>query len=124
MRGVKELKRGDWVLHNGEPYRVERKETVPVGTHSHSKIRIEMVSLYGKKDSVLKKPGDVMEDIEVIRRRGQVISKTDKDVQIMDLVSYETLNADIDEELLEKINEGDEVSFAEIKGIVRVLDKR
>lgn len=124
MKGIKELKRGDWVLHKGEPYRVERKEVVVVGTHSHSKTRIELVSLYGKKDSILKKPGSVMEDINVTRKKGQIVSKADDTVQLMDVVTYETMNADIDKELLKNINEGDEVSFVEIKGNVRVLDKR
>lgn len=123
MKGVKELKRGDWVIHKGEPYRVERKEVVVIGTHCHSKTRIELISLYGKKDSVLKKPGDAMEDVNIIRKRGQIISKTDKDVQVMDLVSYETLAAEIDESLLNEISEGDDVSFAEFLGKVRVLEK-
>lgn len=124
MKGVKDLKRGDWVIYKGEPYRVERKEVVTVGTHCHSKTKLELISLHGKKDSILKKPGDAMEDVEIIRKRGQIISKSGKNIQIMDLVSYETFNAEIDESLLNQINEGDEVSFTEFSGKVVILEKR
>ena len=42
----------------------------------------------------------------------------------MDLVSYETLNAQADEEVASSLNEGDTVTFAEFQGKVIVLGKK
>ena len=55
---------------------------------------------------------------------GEVKSKTNDKIQIMDMVSYETLDANAPAELFEQINEGDEVTFIDLKGDVRIIEKR
>jgi translation elongation factor P/translation initiation factor 5A len=52
-----------------------------------------------------------------------VIAKSDTSVQIMDASTYETLDGLCDPDILSTLNEGDEVTYVEYKGI-RVLGKK
>jgi translation elongation factor P/translation initiation factor 5A len=42
----------------------------------------------------------------------------------MDLVSFETFDASVDEALLQELTEGDEITFVEFQGSVKVIEKR
>jgi len=125
MASASELKKGDYFKHNNEMLRVIRKEVVVYGTHSHSKLKLfcQAMDKKGEK-SINLHHTDKVEILDIIRKAAQVISKTPDKVQIMDKVSYETFDADIDEELLNNLNEGDEVTFINLEGNIKILDKR
>ena len=123
MKGVKELQKGNYILHRGEPYRVLRKENITAGTHMHTKVKVTVQGLFSGRTEVLTLPPHTgVDDLEIIHKNGQIISK--EPLQLMDLVSYETFNATAPEGILEKLNEGEEVTFVEFNGIVRVMEKR
>ena len=124
MKNVKELEKGDHFAYRNEPYRVIRKELVAVGTHSHTKIKVDAVGvLSGKQETVTFAQHSNVEDIEIMRKIGQVIANLPGSLQVMDLVSYETHQALASEDLLKQLRDGDEVTFIDFKG-VRVLEKR
>ena len=60
----------------------------------------------------------------IARKTGQIISKADNKVQIMDNVSYETLDASAPEELHNELNEGDQVIFVDFKGNIQIIEMR
>ena len=123
MTGVKELKKGDYILHRGQPYRVVGKENVTVGTHMHQKVKLSVEGAFsGAKEVLTLASHENLQDVEFVRKVGQLISK--QPLQVMDLVSYETLNAQADEEVASSLNEGDTVTFAEFQGKVIVLGKK
>ena len=125
MSIASELEKGNYFIHNGEPVRVIRREVIVVGTHSHSKLKFYIQGLREKGErSVTFQHSDRVEKIEIMRKQGQIISKTGNKVQLMDAVSYETLDADIPRELSGDVNEGDNVTFVELNGTVEILDKR
>ncbi len=125
MSIASELEKGNYFIYNGEPVRVVRKEVVSVGTHSHTKLKFYVQGLREKGEKiVLFQHSDRVEKIEIMRKQGQVISKTGNKVQIMDVISYETLDSTLPPELAEDINEGDNVTFIELSGKVEILDKR
>ena len=125
MSTAQELERGNYFIHNGEPVRVIRREVIVVGTHSHSKLKFYIQGLREKGErSVTFQHSDRVEKVEIMRKQGQIISKTGNKVQLMDAVSYETLDANIPQELSSEINEGDNVTFVELNGTVEILDKR
>ena len=125
MSSASELKKGSYFIHNGKPVRVNRKEVVVYGTHSHSKLKLFIQGLTEKGEkSINMHHTDKVEIIDIIRKVGQVISKTDDKVQIMDNVSYETLDGAASQELHNELNEGDLVTFVEFKGNVQVIEKR
>ena len=125
MTEAKDLRKGAYILLNGEIMRVVRKETVAYGTHSHSKTKLFLQGLLskGEKDINLMHH-DKVEELDITRKAAQVISKIGEAVQIMDSVSYETFDAKIESETLEEVSEGDTVTFIEHNGSAMVLEKR
>lgn len=125
MTEAKDLQRGSWIVHEGELLQVKRKENVAYGTHSHSKTKLFLQPLTGGGEKTLTlMHRDKVEETEVIKKTGQIISKFQNKVQIMDPVSYETLDAEVDESLANNLNEGDEVIFIDYNGMIRVLEKK
>jgi len=125
MPTASELERGSYFIYNNEPVRVLRKEVIVVGTHSHSKLKFYIQGLREKGErTVIYQHSDRVDKIEIMRKNGQVISKTGNKVQLMDNVSYETLDSNLPAELISDINIGDTVTFVEVNGRVEILDKR
>jgi len=125
MASAVDLEKGNYFMHNGEPVRVVRKEVVAVGTHSHTKLKFFIQGLRERGErTVTLQHSDRVDKIDIMRKQGQIISKTGNKVQVMDAVSYETLDSNLPAELAGDINEGDNVTFVELNGIVEILDKR
>ncbi|MBI2659904.1 hypothetical protein HYX07_01970 [Candidatus Woesearchaeota archaeon] len=125
MPTASELERGNYFLVNSEPVRITKKEVVAFGTHSHSKLKIFYQPLNGGGEKTITlQHADKVEIVEIIRKLGQVISKASDKVQVMDMVSYETLDATAPSEISNNLNEGDQVTFIELKGSIQILEKR
>ena len=125
MAIASELEKGNYFIYNGEPVRVVRKEVVSVGTHSHTKLKFYIQGLRDKGErTAVFQHSDRVEKIDIMRKQGQIISKTGNKVQVMDSISYETLDSNLPPELISEINEGDYVTFVELSGKTEILDKR
>lgn len=125
MPVASDLEKGNYFIYNGEPVRVIRKEVVSVGTHSHTKLKFYIQGLREKGErTVTFQHSDRVEKVDITRKQGQIISKANNKVQLMDSVSYETLDSTLPPELANDINEGDTVTFIELNGAVEILDKR
>lgn len=125
MPTASELERGNYFIYNNEPVRVLRKEVIVVGTHSHSKLKFYIQGLNEKAERTVNlKHADKVEIVEIIRKLGQVISKAGSKLQIMDMVSYETLDATASPEILSELDEGNEVTFISLNGNIQVIEKR
>jgi translation elongation factor P/translation initiation factor 5A len=125
MPSASDLQRGSYFLYNNEPVCVVRKEIVVYGTHSHSKLKLFIQGLNKKGErSINLHHTDKVEILDITRKTGQVISKAGNKVQIMDNVSYETLDASAPEELLNELNEGDGVIFVDFKGNIQIIEKK
>ena len=125
MASAVELEKGNYFIYNGEPVRVIRKEVVSVGTHSHTKLKFYIQGLREKGErTVILQHSDRVDKVDIMRKQGQIISKASNKVQLMDSISYETLDSTLPPELANDINEGDTVTFIELNGAVEILDKR
>ena len=108
MPTAQELERGNYFIYSGEPVRVLRKEVVVVGTHSHSKLKFYIQGLNEKAERTVNfHHTDKVEIVDIVRKLGQVIAKINNKIQIMDMVSYETLDAIAPAELFNELNEDD-----------------
>lgn len=118
------LKKGDFVVQDGEPYFVEKAQAVVISRHSHTKMKIDLVNVFTGEKRALSVPNhEDLEKADVIRKHGQFISKTgDRTGQVMDMKDYGVLEAEIKEGL--DINEGDEITYIEFKGRAMVIGKR
>ena len=125
MPTATELERGTYFIYNNEPVRVLRKEVIVVGTHSHSKLKFYFQGLNEKSErSVNFHHTDKVDIVDIVRKLGQIIAKTSNKLQLMDMMTYETLDATAPSELFNEINEGDNVTFIEFQGNVQILEKR
>ena len=125
MIHVKKLSKGDYVICEGEPYRVQKMELKVVSKHSHTRAKLELLGMFSGNRRVMNLgPHETMEDVEIVRKHGQFISKGDGRVQVMSMDTYEMVDAEISPELFEGIKEGDEVTYIEFRGRTKVLEIR
>jgi len=125
MTEAKDIKKGAYIRYNNEILKVIRKEVVACGTHSHSKTKVFAQGLFTKGEKSFNlSHSDSVEELDIMRKEGQVISKGQGKLQVMDIQSFETFDAEADKELMEQINEGDAVTFINIEGRNVVLDIR
>ena len=125
MPTASELQRGTYFIYNGEPVRVLRKEVIVVGTHSHSKLKFYIQGLNEKAERTVNfHHTDKVEIVDIVRKLGQIISRTNNKVQVMDMVNYETLDAIAPAELFNELIEGDQVTFIDLNGNIRIIEKR
>lgn len=118
------VKKGEFVVQNGEPYFVEKAQSVVISRHSHSKMKIDIVNLFSGEKRVLSVPNhEELEKADVIRKHGQFISKTGDDRgQVMDMKDYGVLDAEIKDGV--ELKEGDEVTYIDFKGRATIIQKR
>ena len=127
MIKVADARTGTCIMNRGEPYKVIQKERVTVGTHMHSKTRLTVQGVFSGRTEVLTlSHHENLEDVQITNKKGQVVSKSSPNqIQIMDLVSYETFTATVDDkEMFDKINEGSIVTFIELQGKIIVLETK
>ncbi len=126
MIKVSDARIGTCVMNRGEPSKVTQKERVTVGTHMHSKTRLVVQGIFSGRSEVLTlSHHENLEDIEIINKKGQVVAKIPPNqIQIMDLVSYETLTATVTDDQFAKISEGSIVTFIELQGKIIVIEIR
>ena len=126
MIKVADARVGSCIMNRDEPSKVTGKERVTVGTHMHSKTRLTVQGIFSGRSEVLTLGHhENLEDIEIINKKGQVVAKIPpSQVQVMDLVSYETLTATVTPEQFAQISEGYILTFIEIQGKLVVIDIR
>ena len=126
MIKVADARTGTCIMNRGEPYKVVQKERVTVGTHMHSKTRLTVQGVFSGRTEVLTlSHHENLEDVQITNKKGQVVSKSSPNqIQIMDLVNYETLTATVEPAMFEKINDGSIVTFIELMGKIIVLETK
>jgi len=125
MASATELKKGSYMIYKGKLVEVSRKEVVAYGTHSHTKLKIFFHELGERGESNINMHHtDSVEIADITRKTGQVISKADDKVQVMDSMTYETLDASATKEVLNEIKEGDEVVFIDFNGSIQIIEKK
>ncbi len=120
------LKRGDYIDIEDEPFRILGTQSVVTSRHTHTKIKLEAVGMFsGNKKALSISHDEKFDKVDLIRKHGQLISKTvESTCQVMDLHDYSVLEASISEDLMGRLNEGDEVTYIDFKGRAKVLDSR
>lgn len=126
MVEVGSLRRGDIVVLEGEPFRVDSIQSVVISKHSHTKIKMDLTGMFsGAKKIMSLSPHKAMEKVEIKRKHGQLIAKISEDVgQVMDMMDYTIYEAHVPKDLMERMGEGDELTYIEYGGRVQVLEAR
>lgn len=126
MVEVGSLRRGDIVVLEGEPFRVDSIQSVVISKHSHTKIKMNLTGMFsGAKKIMSLSPHKAIEKVEIKRKHGQLIAKISEDVgQVMDMMDYTIYEAHVPKDLMDRMGEGDELIYIEYSGRVQVLEAR
>jgi len=118
------LKAGSYVLIDGSPCIVKDTQTSRPGKHGHAKCRIKATDIFTGNTKEVVKPGHDNVEVPIINKRnGQVLSITGDSVELMDMVSFETITAELkyaDESVKDKIVAGQTVLFWQVMGKVLI----
>ncbi|MEM0313542.1 MAG: translation initiation factor IF-5A [Candidatus Bathyarchaeia archaeon] len=121
---VGSLKEGGYIIVDGEPCRIVEITKSKPGKHGSAKARIVAIGIFdGVKRSIVK-PVDATIEVPIIdKRSGQVFAVTPASIQIMDLETYEYLDAPYPEEedLKSKLAPGVEIEYWRILGKVKIV---
>lgn len=122
---VGELRVGGYMIIEGEPSRIVDIAKSKPGKHGSAKARIVAIGVFDKQKRQFVKPVDSGAEVPLIDKRpGQVFSVNPSGVQIMDLETYEYIDAPFpDEEDVPKAKlvSGAEVEYWKIMGRVKIV---
>jgi len=109
------LKKGNYVVVEGEPCKIVDLSSSKPGKHGAAKIRIIATSIFDGKKMQLLTSGDRKADIPLIEKRvKQILSIAGGNAQLMDVENYETIEMPIPEGA--KLEEGGEVTVMTAMG--------
>ncbi len=95
------LKKGKLVLIGGEPCKIVSIQTAKTGKHGSAKARVEGIGIFDSQKRSFVSPVESKVEIPILERKtAQVLAFMGKEVQFMDLATYETFE-------LPKPKEGD-----------------
>ncbi len=122
---VGELRVGGYMIIEGEPSRIVDIAKSKPGKHGSAKARIVAIGVFDKQKRQFVKPVDSGAEVPIIdKRAGQVFSVSSGGVQIMDLETYEYIDAPFpDEEDVPKARlvSGVEIEYWKIMGRVKIV---
>ncbi|MBW2978092.1 hypothetical protein KY331_04570 [Candidatus Woesearchaeota archaeon] len=123
MVDVKNLKEGTYVIHENEPCIIKSIEFLPNISNPIIKLEIEGIfsaKSYEKQLSM----HDQLEEADLARKCATVVSKKENKIEIMDMATFETLNAEISKELLDKAEQGDNITYISFGNAIKVIEVR
>ncbi len=114
---IKNLKKGQFVLIDGVPCRVDSVQVSKAGKHGAAKARLEAIGLFDGRRRSIVKPADETVEIPIVQKKSaQVLAIVGDKAQLMDLEDYSTFEVDIPEEMKDKVKQGEEIVYYEVMG--------
>lgn len=113
---AKHFKKGNYIMVDDIPCRVVDNAKSAPGKHGHLKCKIEAIGLLDGKKRMVMKPGESKIPSPIIdKRAAQVLTINGKTAQLMDMVTYETFDTQIPDDVT-GVAEGGEVEYWVIAG--------
>lgn len=120
-----EARVGTNLILDGEAYTVKKIDISKTGKHGHAKARIEAVGIINGQKKVFVTPGHDKFEVPIVnKKKGQILSKSENKVSIMDLESFETLEVPCsDKEILDQLEENGNCEYWDVEGELIVKRK-
>jgi len=121
---VGSLRVGGYMIIDNEPCRIVDITKSKPGKHGSAKARIVAIGVFDGQKRQFVKPVDSNAEIPLIDKRpGQVFTVNPSSVQIMDLETYEYVDAPFPEEedLKAKLTVGAEIEYWKIMGRIKIV---
>lgn len=114
---IRELKENRYMVIDDEPCKIKSIDTSKPGKHGEAKARIEAVGIFDNKKHSMISPVTHKVRVPIIdRRKGQVVSLSGNEANIMDLDNYQTFQITIDDDIRDEIEQGQEIRYLETMG--------
>jgi translation initiation factor 5A len=120
---VGSLRVGGYMMIDNEPCRIVDITKSKPGKHGAAKARIVAIGVFDSQKRQFVKPVDANAEVPLIdKRTGQVFALNPGGVQIMDLETYEYLDAPYPEEedIKSKLISGAEIEYWKILGRIKI----
>src|SRR4030042_412295 len=120
---VGELRVGGYMIIDGEPCHIFDVTKSKPGKHGSAKARIVAIGIFDNQKRQFVKPVDSNAEVPIIdKRTGQVFAVNPTGIQIMDLETFEYLDAPFpaEEDLKAKLVAGAEIEYWRIMGRYRI----
>ncbi len=123
MIDLKKLKKGKYIIHENEACVIKDVKTLT--SKNNPVIKLELEGLFsGKHYNSHILTGQNIQEANLTRKCGTIISKKNNKIEIMDIQTFETFDVNIDPELLEKAQEGDNVTYVHSDTSTKILEVR
>jgi len=122
-----ELRKGNFIVIDGEPCRIVEMSRAKVGKHGSAKAHVVAIGFFTGTKKTLVAPVSHRVEVPVIEKRtGQILADLGEVLQIMDLETYETMEIEKPEEesLREKLKPGVEVEYWVVMGRAKIMRVR
>lgn len=120
---VGELRVGGYMMIDNEPCKIVDITKSKPGKHGAAKARIVAIGVFDGQKRQFVKPVDANAEVPMIdKRAGQVFAVTPTGIQIMDLETYEYIDAPFpdEEDVKEKLVAGAEIEYWKILDKVKI----
>ena len=111
-----DIKKGNTIIHEGKLY-IVREMVI-----SSKNIKATLENFFS--GAIIETTVDSFEEAQISRKCGSIIQKLPNKLEIMDSISFETIEADIDPELLAEATENDAVNYTKFGNQAKVLELR
>lgn len=121
-----ELKKGSYIVIDGEPCKIVEITKAKTGKHGSAKAHVVAIGVFSGQKKTFVAPVDSRVQVPVIEKRlAQVLADMGDSIQLMDLETYDTFDVEKpdDPQLADKLKPGVQVEYWLIMGrpkIVRV----
>lgn len=115
--GVGSIKKGSYVLIDGEACKVVDLQVSKPGKHGHAKVRMTAVGLLDDKKRIAVMPAHDNIDVPIIEKRNaQILSVSQNVANVMDSETFETFDMEIPDDLKDSCKEGSIVLYWDVMG--------
>ncbi|MEM4663139.1 MAG: translation initiation factor IF-5A [Candidatus Diapherotrites archaeon] len=116
-----QMKEGNYMMIDGEPCKIKAIEKSKPGKHGAAKVRITGFGVFDDQKRTFLGPVDADVEVPIIQRsNATIVAVMDDIVQIMDLKTYETMNAKKPSDI-GKLESGTEVEYMKFGDKVAIL---
>ncbi len=123
-----DLKKGSYIVIDGEPCRIVEITRAKTGKHGSAKAHVVAISVFTGQKKTLVAPVDTRVQVPIIEKRlGQILADMGDVVQIMDMETYDTFEVEKptdDEQLVSKLQPGVTVEYWIIMGRPKIMRVR
>jgi len=113
-----EAKTGVNISIEGKYYTVKNNDISKTGKHGASKCRIEALNMIDGSKKIIVVPGHERFEVPTVRKlKAQVLSKSEKGFNVMDLENFENFDIECkDSDLFDSISESDSLEYWDVEG--------